>query len=129
MIDSAGEPKASYYASKRFYAPVLLSLVRDGSTVTAHLVNDTLDSVDGELNLSLRTFDGTLLASEASAAAIGANGSGAVACFDFAAVSGQEHRVYVHGTFTSAVNPQKLSAENFLFFAEPKDWHLAGRYR
>ena len=58
VIDSAGEPKAAYFATKRFYAPLLLSLVEVGKTVEAHLVNDTNEEEYGNVTLRLRYFDG-----------------------------------------------------------------------
>jgi beta-mannosidase len=62
VIDSAGVPKAAYFASKRFYAPLLLSLVAVEGGVAAHLVHDGLEPFPGRLSLRLLSFDGAEIA-------------------------------------------------------------------
>ena len=62
VIDSAGEPKAAYHAAKRFYAPLLLSLTRNGNIASACLVNDTITEVAGQLVLTGHRLDGTEVA-------------------------------------------------------------------
>ena len=53
-IDHWGRPKAMFYESKRFFAPVLLSAnVEEGST-TLHLVNEQRSTFKGTVNYRLK---------------------------------------------------------------------------
>ena len=122
VIDSEGEPRAAYYATKRFYAPVLLSLVRDGDTVTAHVVNDTLTALNGTVTLTVSTFDGDTLSEETASASVDANAAMSGPVFSLSAAAGRERDVFVHARFV-ADDPAAV-AENFLLLAEPKDLRL-----
>jgi len=123
VIDSEGEPKAAYFACKKFYAPVLLSLVRDGDTATAHLVSDLLLPVSGSLTWTLATLDGETLAAETIEVSVDANSAASVGTFSLAAASGKERDVYVSAKFTATDG--SASADNFLLLAEPKDLRTA----
>ena len=123
VVDSEGEPRAAYFACKRFYAPVLLSLVRDGENVTAHLVSDLLVPLSGQIVWTLTTFDGETLSAEAAEVSVGANSAASVASFSLAAASGKEREVFVYAKFVS--NDGAVAAENFLLLAEPKDLKTA----
>ena len=90
VIDSLGEPKAAYFGAKRFYAPVLVSLVRDGQTAHVHMVNDHLHALSGQLTVTTETFDSEVLLTETHSVSVGANGAEQVAAFDLAATAGKE---------------------------------------
>ena len=122
VIDSQGEPRAAYFACKRFYAPVLLSLVRDGDTATAHLASDLLAPVSGRLVWTLATLDGETLATETVEVGVGANSAASVSTFSLSAASGKERDVYVYAEFTA---DDGTTAENILLLAEPKDLRTA----
>ena len=123
IVDSAGEPKAAYFACRKFYAPVLLSLVRDGETATAHLVSDLLTPLSGTLTWTLATLDGETLATETAEVTVGANGAAEVGAFSLTAASGRERDVYVYAVFTSSTGA--AAADNFVLLAEPKDLRTA----
>jgi beta-mannosidase len=121
VIDSLGDPKAAYYAAKRFYVPLLLSLVRIGDTVEAHLVNDGQSEVRGTLTLQVRDFAGVKIARQDAAATAPANAaSGAVASL---AVP-PNAQGFVQATFTSADGTGEPVAQNLLLLGEPKDLAL-----
>jgi len=122
VIDSTGEPKAAYFACKKFYAPALLSLVRDGERVQAHLVSDLLTPLSGTLTVTLATVDGETLSEEAADVSVGANAAAQVASFSLSAATGREREVYVHARFTSK---DGTVAENILLLCEPKDLQRA----
>jgi beta-mannosidase len=46
-IDSFGRWKALHYAAKRFYSPILASACEEGTSVSLHVTNDTLNKVNG----------------------------------------------------------------------------------
>ncbi|HBH95913.1 MAG TPA: hypothetical protein DDX91_09165 [Ruminococcaceae bacterium] len=59
-VDYFGRPKALYYASKRFYAPLLIScLEEDTKDVQLHITNDTAETKEGTVLWQLRKNDGT----------------------------------------------------------------------
>ena len=123
VIDSTGEPKAAYFACKKFYAPVLLSLVRAGETVQAHLVSDLLTPLSGTLTFTLATLDGVGLAEETADVSVAANAAAQVASFSLSPAAGRERTVYVSARFTADDGAQ--TAENLLLLCEPKDLQRA----
>ncbi|KNY26868.1 beta-mannosidase [Pseudobacteroides cellulosolvens] len=52
-IDSFGRWKALHYAAKRFYSRVLASACEDGTSVSLHITNDTLNKVNGTMKWRL----------------------------------------------------------------------------
>jgi len=58
MIDSRLEPKASYFYSKKFFHPVLMGFKESEENLFLFIVNDTLDDLQGEINLNIQTFFG-----------------------------------------------------------------------
>ena len=118
VIDSTGEPKAAYFACKKFYAPVLLSLVRDEETVEAHLVNDGLTPLAGEIRFTVATLDGETLSEETAQTGVEANAASVAATFSLSEALGREQDVYTYARFTAS---DGTTAENFLLLCEPKD--------
>ena len=53
-IDYYGRWKALHYAAKRFFAPVLISACEEGTKVSIHLSNESLNKVSGTINCRLR---------------------------------------------------------------------------
>ncbi len=123
VIDSTGEPKAAYFACKKFYAPVLLSLVRDGERVETHLVSDLLLPLSGKITWTLATLDGEILSEETAEASVAANAAAQIASFALSAAAGREREVYVSARFVSDDGAQ--TAENVLLLCEPKDLQRA----
>jgi len=122
VIDSLGEPRAAYFASKKFYAPVLLSVVRQGETVSAHLVSDLLAPLSGQIEWTLATLDGEKLHRQTDTVQVAANSAAEVASFSLSEAAGRERDVYVYAQFTST---DGATAENTLMLAEPKDLRTA----
>lgn len=120
-VDYAGDAKFLYHAARRFFAPLLVSLVREAGEAAAWLVNDGAAAVGGRLRLSLRTWDGAELAARETDVTVDANGSREAARLDLAAAAGRERDVFVHAHF--ARNSGE-TAENILFLARPKELAL-----
>ena len=57
-IDYAGRWKALQYASRRFYAPILLSIEDHDDQMNVFITNDTPDAWQGEVRWSLETVRG-----------------------------------------------------------------------
>jgi beta-mannosidase len=79
VIDYYGFAKASYFYVRRAYAPVMASFkaMNDGS-VELWLVNDTLNSIDTELEVAVKSFAGGTIWSDSIVATVGANQVGMV---------------------------------------------------
>ena len=118
-----GEPKAAYYASKRFYAPVLISLTELEYVVTAHAISDLSHGITGTLGIALKTFDGELLSESTHRVQLAANSAQIVATFDASAARSKKGRVYVTATLSREATAEPH--RNFSFFAEPKDLELS----
>jgi beta-mannosidase len=113
-IDYALRPKAAWYAAKRFYAPLLLSLVRHDDCVGVHLVNDAVDARTGTVELRVIDRDGGVLFEWSQDASVDALASAHVADVPLpAAVRDASDRVLVHASFEDV--------EASLLLAEPKD--------
>jgi beta-mannosidase len=116
-IDSAGVPKLAYWAVKRSYADLLLSLVPPSSgaegTVEAHLVSDLRESVSGTLTLQLLDFHGRELERvEKDVMATPNAASGALLTL----ATGTRPDAFVHATFGDA--------KVVLLLDEPKNLNL-----
>jgi len=122
IIDSLGDPKAAYYAAKKFYAPVLLSLARQGPTVSAHLVNDLLNEIKGTLTMSVEDLDGNVLETVEEAVSVPANGTGLVGGIPLDKTLGSERTTFVTAKFLSSDG--LINSENLLLLAEPKELAL-----
>lgn len=129
VVDSSGQPKAAFYAAKRFYAPLLLSLRRTtvddnegDARIEAFLTSDLLGQTSGTLTLRLLGVDGTEVLREERRVIAPANAASpplTALVFD-----AETFRLdtFVHATFTSASG--EVLAENFLLLAEPKELRL-----
>jgi beta-mannosidase len=78
VIDSALRPKAAYYYAKKFFAPILVSFKKKKDGLEVWITNDLLSPVVGELEVSLRSFDGAVAWSKRSQAVIARNASRAL---------------------------------------------------
>jgi len=116
-IDHRLRPKAVWYAAKRFYASLLVSLVRDGDRLGVHLVNDGSIAVDGELVLDVLDADGTELWRSQGAASVAGPGAARVLEIDIPAkVLSVAGRAVVRATFAGT--------EATALLVEPKDLRL-----
>jgi beta-mannosidase len=123
VIDSAGEPKAACYAAKRFYAPLLVSLKQTGATIEAHVVNDTLRSLQGQLVLRLVSCsNGDILQETRCDVNVAANtASGILVTLEVP--TGAVPSV-AHATFVS--EDGENNTENHLLLDEPKNALVPG---
>ena len=67
-IDYFGRWKALHYATRRFYAPVLLSAQVEGDAATLSLTNDLPATWSGEVRWSLERLDGAVVSAGGGAA-------------------------------------------------------------
>ena len=58
LIDGETTPKLSYYYARRFFAPILLSIVEKDGKIEVWITNDTLKAVKGKMIAHSMSFDG-----------------------------------------------------------------------
>ncbi|CAN5902844.1 glycoside hydrolase family 2 TIM barrel-domain containing protein [soil metagenome] len=75
LVDYYGFAKASYYYTKRAYAPVMASFQIGEDSMELWVVNDTLDVVEGAFTVALSAFSGGQLWAESGAYSVGSNQS------------------------------------------------------
>ncbi len=118
VIDADLRPKAAYYFARRFFAPVLVSLVSAGAEIQVWGTNDLLVEVGSRLSLFLRSFKGKVLWHKNIRAVIPANASQVLH-----SLRGDVLRkvnpdtMYIHAVLTRADGGV---TENRYFFREPK---------
>ncbi len=121
VIDYFGRPKASYFITKRSFAPVTISLVRTGDNVAVWLVNDLTRVITGRLSVSLQNMWGEVVGQSETVVAVGSNRSEQVATFPLpSGIDEASHLVF--GSFTLE-GEREPATYDILFFAPPK--HLA----
>jgi beta-mannosidase len=125
VIDWQLEPKAALYACRRFYAPLLVSLVLKGEEVQAHMTSDLQEPVQGEIALTVETFDGDILTEEREEAFVDAGSSSLAASIHVAQVLPHAREVYLFARFTPHWPVGQERIENFLFLTEPKNLKLS----
>jgi len=118
VIDSLGQPKAAYYAAKRFYAPLLLSLKRNGDTAEVYVVSDLLEALSGTVAVTIETVCGEKLDSYDIEITAMPGQSSMIAEVPLAKSVGRETETIVHARFTDESGE---IAENILLLAEPKE--------
>ena len=122
-IDYYGRWKAQQYFARDAFAPLLISLVRNGNRVTAHAASDQLNDMRVTLILKVLDFHGRLLSEQKIAAALPANSS--VSIFDgnmAKLLNGAAPESVL--LFAQLVEYETVLADNILYFAPVKDLAL-----
>jgi beta-mannosidase len=125
-IDYYGRWKALHYMAKKFYAPILVSALEDGSTgnVEIHLTNDTLRPSTGDVSWRLTNAEGKALARGKKRVEIAALTSAMVECAEL----GEYLRKYGPRQLLLwleySIKGERVST-NFATFARPKHLELA----
>lgn len=83
-IDYFGRWKALHYAARRFFAPVMLSILDEPPLMGLYLTNDSHADWQGTIRWSLETLSGAVLASGEEVVAVEAYSVAAVRDLDFA---------------------------------------------
>jgi len=75
LIDYYLRPKASYYIVKRAFSPILVSLVKEGESVSVYIVSDKLVDMNGKLEFMVQDVNGNIFYREAIDVKVPANSS------------------------------------------------------
>ncbi len=125
-IDYHHNWKALHFAAKKFYAPILISVVEDPRALTMdiHISNDSRDSFEGRFHWSLETCSGELLSEGKEVVLIRELSSSPVTLIDLTeSVSGMEKDVIFFVTLEDIEG--QIISENCSSFVKPKDLSLA----
>jgi beta-mannosidase len=124
VIDSALRPKAAYFYSKRFFAPVLASFRRSNSGIGVWITNDHPTAVKGTLSVTRRTVEGGIESIHEQQLTIPKDSSREIVCIAESRLDSlRRDSEYLHaGLEIDGV----LAAENRFFFEEPKHMNLSG---
>ena len=85
-IDYFGRWKAAQYAAKRFFAPVLASACEEGTTVSLHVSNETMQMFRGKLTWRLMDRSGTIIQNNEMKVIMEALSTGEVVNLDYSSV-------------------------------------------
>jgi beta-mannosidase len=124
-IDYYGRWKALHYFARRFFAPVLVSIVAEGGTIAVHVVSDRREAAPGSARLSLRLVDfgGRVAWSSDAEVRLPESASTLLATVDTAVFAAErlDRAVFVAEVFES----EACLARGLHFFAKTKDLDLA----
>ena len=116
-VDHRLRPKAVWYAARRFYSELLLSLVVDGSTLAAHLVNDGAAAHEGSVRLEALDATGGVVWSNETASRVSAMSSVEAVRIDLPPeVIDRRHELVIRGAFGDVTSSA--------FLCEPKELRL-----
>lgn len=123
-IDYEGRWKALHYHSKKFYAPMLLSIEENKRKMTAdiHLTNETLEDIQGELKYQLMTLEGLIF--DEHVLNINSNhlSSTLLASINYSMYKKMKHDLILYATFRNQKGV--VLAENTATFVQDKDLNL-----
>lgn len=122
VIDSGLRKKAAYYYSKRFFAPVLISLKQTGDNIEVWGSNDSFENASGFILLKICSFAGDVYFQMEKKVALKANTSAKL----YGLPVRKEDREKAFDRYVAVYfsTNEKVISENRLFFAEPKYLHL-----
>ena len=122
VIDSALRPKAAYYYAKKFLAPVLVSFRNAGSHREVWGTSDLLTPLNATLEITLRSFDGTVVWSKTAAVTVGRNASKLMMKINMADCAHSDPTQSYLLAFLK--QEDTVLSENRFYFVEPKHMQL-----
>lgn len=123
-IDYYGRWKALHYHSKKFYAPVLLSIEEDKRRMTAsiHVTNETLERLKGHLTYRLMTLTGEILERNLIEISMDKLSESKLGFFNFSRHKSLKQQIILHVTLHDLYG--KLISENMAAFVQDKRLEL-----
>ena len=122
-IDYYGRWKALHYAAKNSYAPILISPVVAGDTVSIVVVSDKLQGVDAVLDLKVFDLDGVVVSQRSVPLSVKPNCSKSYVELEKNQLIGlsDESRLVLR---SQIVKGEEILAEDLTYFKPPKDLQL-----
>jgi beta-mannosidase len=122
-IDYYGRWKALHYHSKKFYAPILISVEESKRAMACRVVVTNDQRVNHNLKYRYRliTFDGVVLEENIKEVEIGMQQALTIDHLNFKAYKDQRKEVILH---VELISQNQVISENFATFAQDKDLNL-----
>lgn len=116
--DYYGNWKAAHYRTRKSYENVIVSTTRKDDRLEVYVVSDLMQPLEGEINLKLMNFKGTVLREHNESVKVAFNSSKKVLDLDYKDLMGANisSNVFACATFTSAV----VNAESIYLFEKLK---------
>ncbi|HLH80273.1 MAG TPA: glycoside hydrolase family 2 protein [Chthonomonas sp.] len=118
VIDYEGLPKAAYYAVKRAYAPLLVSLFLEEDALVVWLVQDSEKPLQGVLHAQVCDFCGQVLMEKSYEIEVAADGAVEVDRFSLGLSEAMRRESFAWGRFEGANGEH---SEALILLCEPKD--------
>jgi len=123
-IDGEGRWKALHYFAKRFYAPVLASACEEGTHVSLHVTNDTLDTVEGTMFWYLAKHGGEEIQSGTLPVRVSGRSAAMVAELDFIDTLASEKEATQTSLVFRFEPVHGIPSEGTVQFCRPKHFDL-----
>ena len=123
-VDYFGVPKASHYAVKRAFEPVLLAVEQKNKTFSITLVNDSIWAAEGTLTLQLVAFHGAVIWEDQQLVTLPQGTAGVIATLPFKRIKKLKRRQQDHLLRVALVAPFGEKIELLHYFVPPKDLKL-----
>jgi len=116
--DYYGNWKAAHYRTRKSYENVIVSTTRKDDRLEVYVVSDLMQSLEGEINLKLMNFKGTVLREHNESVEVAFNSSKKVLDLDYKDLMGANisSNVFACATFTS----EGVKAESIYLFEKLK---------
>ena len=120
-IDYAGRPKALFYASKKFFAPILLSANTNGNSTALHISSESKEDFVGKVVLRLKDASLRVLFEKSVDVAVAALSAAEVVVFDHAEIpSGRERDTFLEYTLYDGAG--EMLSRSTCLFVKPKQF-------
>lgn len=115
--------KAMHFATKKAYAPLMISIWQEKKEIEVYIISDLLEKQTGELHIKLLDFKGHLIKEKIVSSTVSPNTSNLVKTFRIKELLKKADSKAVVLTAEFLVD-DKLVSENHFFFEKPKDLGL-----
>jgi beta-mannosidase len=123
-VDYFGVPKASHYAVKRAFEPVLLAVEQKDKSFSITLVNDSICAAEGTLTLQLVAFHGAVIWEDQQLVTLPQRTAGVIATLPVKRIKKLKRRQQDHLLRVALVTPSGKKLETLHYFVPPKDLKL-----
>jgi len=113
--------KASHYAVKKAYEPILLTIHEEKEDLIIHGVSEKLQDLNGDLKLTILDFNGKLLSTESHKVVLNKNTSTEIFRTVTSKISKNFNKKQIVLKVEFYQNDKNLTAKNLFYFEKPKD--------
>ncbi|GLX69395.1 beta-mannosidase [Paenibacillus glycanilyticus] len=123
-LDYFGRWKATHHAAKRFFAPVLASALEEGTAVSLHVTNETLQEVKGQLRWRLLDRQSEIMQLGETEVTLASLSSEEVVSLDFSEILTTKQLLSQSYLAFEFVAGGEIISEGTALFVKPKHFEL-----